>query len=653
MVKMNPVKIGDLSKFRIISDPQISPDGTKALFVHTIMVFDKNEYLNNLWFVDLATRKERPYTAGRNKDKNPRWSPEGSKILFTSIPPHKDEEEKKKPQLYVMDTTGGEAKRLTDLHSGVESPRWSPNGKNILFLSSIKENKTDSDVKIIKRLEYKFNGKGFYEGKRKHIFSIPSKGDKPKQLTKDDFDVASPEWMKDGKNIVFYSNISKDADKSREKFVYTIPANGGSLEKLIDKAMYISAIVPSPKNRNLAIVGHYFEKGLATKQDVYILPPNGVPKSLTSEFDQDIGTKLGCDLRVRTPAVNPKWSHNGEWIYFTSCYEGTAALYRVPIWQGSVEKVIGEADHSIEAFSISKENSIAYTVLNTRRPMELWLYKKKPRQVTKLNNNYLRKTMVQGHEHFNFKSNAGHIVEGWLMKPINYIEGQKYPMILHIHGGPRGAYGNSMMHEFQVLAAQGWAVMYTNPFGSGGYYEAFQAGLPGHYFEQDYADLMQAVDFVDNHYDFVDEDRLGVTGGSYGGVMTNWIITHTDRFKAAVTLRSITNWYSFFGTSDIGWTFGKQEMKGVPWRDEEKFMAKSPIRYVEKVKTPTMIIHSEEDYRCPMEQAEQFFTALKMLDIPTEFIRFPRENHDLSRSGKPEHRKERLEHLIRWFKEYL
>jgi acylaminoacyl-peptidase len=239
------------------------------------------------------------------------------------------------------------------------------------------------------------------------------------------------------------------------------------------------------------------------------------------------------------------------------------------------------------------------------------------------------------------------------MKPPGFDASKKHPLVLHIHGGPRGAYGNSFFHEFQVLAAQGWAVMYVNPWGSGGYYEEYQAALPGHYFEQDYDDLMRAVDVVIERYPWVDAGRLGVTGGSYGGVMTNWIITHTDRFAAAVTLRSITNWVTFFGVSDIGWTFGKTELGGVPWEMEDVFMEKSPIRHVANVKTPTMIIHSEEDYRCPMEQAEQLFTALKVLDVDAEFIRFPGESHELSRGGKPKHRRERLEHMVRWFKKYL
>jgi dipeptidyl aminopeptidase/acylaminoacyl peptidase len=277
----------------------------------------------------------------------------------------------------------------------------------------------------------------------------------------------------------------------------------------------------------------------------------------------------------------------------------------------------------------------------------------KDRQLTDFNRAWIVGLDLRTHENFTFKSSGGHNVEGWIMKPSGYKKGKKYPMVVEIHGGPRAAYGNALMHEFQLLAGEGYAVMYINPYGSGGYTEDFQSGLPEHYGEQDYADIMEAVDYCIKTYDYVDAARLGVLGGSYGGFMTNWIVTHTDKFKAAVTMRSISNWVSFFGTSDIGWTFGLKEMGGIPWIDEEKYMVKSPIRYVKNVKTPTLILQSEEDYRCPMEQAEQFFTALKFLGVTTEFVRTPGENHELSRSGKPKHREARLEHIVRWFRTYL
>ncbi|MCW4050334.1 MAG: S9 family peptidase [Candidatus Bathyarchaeota archaeon] len=652
MADLKPVEITDLAKITAVSAPQISPDGNRVVFVHSTMDMEEDEYYRDLWMADLQTGKAYQYTSGRRKDQNPQWSPDGSSILFTSTPPTKEDEEKKKPQVYVIDVAGGEARQVTDIEAGVDSPKWSPNGKKILFLSNVKREERESDVKVITRLSYKFNARGFYENLRKHIFTVPANGGKATQVTEGEFDVAIPEWTSNSRAVIFSSNLEEDADLVRRSYLYKVDAKGGEPEQLTNVLMNISGIKVKPGGKEIAFTGHDYHNGSGTNSDVWVMKEGKEPKNLTSDFDQELGTKLSSDIRVSSPGTIPAWS--GDFLYFNSCYEGATRLYRVNWKGGKVKKVLGGIDHSVESFTVNQEGKIAYTVLDTTKPIELWKRDgKKSKRVTNLNKDYVKKTDIQGHEQFTFTSNAGHSVEGWLMKPPGFDSSKKYPLILHIHGGPRGAYGNSFIHEFQVLAAQDWAVMYINPWGSGGYYEDYQAELPGHYHEQDYDDLMKAVDVIIERNPWVDPERLGVTGGSYGGVMTNWIITQTDRFAAAVTLRSITNWVSFYGVSDIGWTFGKTEIGGNWWEMEDVFMEKSPIRHVANVKTPTMIIHSEEDYRCPMEQAEQLFTALKVLGVETEFIRFPGENHELSRSGKPKHRKERLEHIIRWFKKYL
>jgi len=242
-------------------------------------------------------------------------------------------------------------------------------------------------------------------------------------------------------------------------------------------------------------------------------------------------------------------------------------------------------------------------------------------------------------------------VEGWIMKPQRGGSGP-LPTVVEIHGGPRTAYGHCFMLEFQLLTAAGHTVVFTNPRGSTGYGEDFAAKIPTNYGDRDYKDIMEAVDHVVKA-GIADERRLGVTGGSYGGYMTNWVVGHTDRFKAAVTQRSISNWYSFFGTSDIGYCFAEEEVGGVPWDNLQHYKEESPITYVENIKTPLLVIHSDEDYRCPIEQGEQLFVALKKLRKETMMVRFPGENHELSRSGKPRHRIERLNHIVNWFKKYL
>jgi dipeptidyl aminopeptidase/acylaminoacyl peptidase len=257
---------------------------------------------------------------------------------------------------------------------------------------------------------------------------------------------------------------------------------------------------------------------------------------------------------------------------------------------------------------------------------------------------------IVGHERFAFRSTGGHTVEGWLMRPPGFREDTCYPMVLYIRGGSAGCWGYGFMHQFQALAAEGWVVVYVNQWGNGGYGEVFQGEASGHYGEREYLDLMEAVDYVLGEFPFVDAGRLGVTGGSQGGFLTNWIVCHSDRFKAAATQACISNWYSDYGTSDIGWTFGRYDMEGTPWGDEEKYMSMSPIRYASSVSTPTLVVHSDEDHRCSLEQAEQWFTALKVLGVPTRLVIFPGESHGIR---GPKHRVEKINHLIEWFKKYL
>jgi dipeptidyl aminopeptidase/acylaminoacyl peptidase len=239
------------------------------------------------------------------------------------------------------------------------------------------------------------------------------------------------------------------------------------------------------------------------------------------------------------------------------------------------------------------------------------------------------------------------------LKPYGFQEGKKYPLVLEIHGGPHAAYGLTFNHEMQVLCSLGYAVLYTNPQGSLGYGQDFNNKTHLDWGGQDYRDLMQAVDEALLKWPWLDEERLGVTGGSYGGYMTNWMLGHTNRFKAAVTLRSTSNRFSMFGTSDVGYNNGNYEFDGKPWINYEHYLKHSPITYVENIQTPILLIHSEQDYRCPIEQSEQFFTALKFLKKEAVFVRFPNENHELSRSGQPNHRIERLQHLTNWFLKYM
>jgi Dipeptidyl aminopeptidases/acylaminoacyl-peptidases len=297
--------------------------------------------------------------------------------------------------------------------------------------------------------------------------------------------------------------------------------------------------------------------------------------------------------------------------------------------------------------------------MSSTRPSELFIYSGKGlRKVTSFNDELLKKSNLQVPERFTFKASDGQTIEGWVLKPANFKDDKKYPAVLYIHGGPATTYGESFQHEFYVLSESGFGLVYMNPRGSAGYGESFK-DLRGKYGTRDYQDLMEGLDYVIKNFSFIDEKRLGVAGGSYGGFMTNWIIGHTERFKAAVSQRSISNWISFYGTSDIGYYFAEDQIGGDLgndlWKDDlvQVYWDRSPLKYAYRVKTPTLLLHSDEDYRCWIDQAYQMFTALKLNGVQTKLVIFHKENHDLSRKGKPKNRIERLNQIISWFKTYL
>ncbi|MBX6342038.1 MAG: S9 family peptidase, partial [Thermomicrobiaceae bacterium] len=274
------------------------------------------------------------------------------------------------------------------------------------------------------------------------------------------------------------------------------------------------------------------------------------------------------------------------------------------------------------------------------------------RAVSAVNADWLAEVTLAAPERITYLGEGGVEIDGWVLKPPGFRPGVRYPLILEIHGGPHAMYGSTYFHELQVLAARGYVVLYANPRGSTGRGQEFVAAAMGDWGGVDYRDLMAGVDHVLS-LGYVDEHRLGVTGGSYGGYMTNWIIGQTDRFKAAVTQRSTCNRYNLLGTSDLVWSYGPWEFRGYPWDEPEFHLERSPISYVRRMRTPLLILHSEQDYRCPIEQAEQLFVALKLLGREVEFVRFPNESHELSRAGRPDHRVERLRRIVDWFGQHL
>jgi dipeptidyl aminopeptidase/acylaminoacyl peptidase len=647
------IRVEDLRKFKFVSDPQISPDGGEIAFVLSTIDHEKDAYERHIWMANRASGEVGQFTFGMGNDTYPRWSPVGRQLLFLS---NGRDPEEKRTQIWVIPRSGGEARLAVEAEESISNPKWAPDSKWVLFHSKVwTEEKPETDVKVIKRIKYKMNGVGTFEGRRTHLFYARI-GVKPRRLTDGEFDVEAASWSPSGKQIAFVTNMDEGADISRVTDIFIIPSSGGEPRKLTEGEHAISNISFSPDGKRLAFVGNDRPERLAVNQNLWVMPADGGEmRNLTSAFDRGLGMGVGADLRVATPDPGAVWSPDGGSIYFLTASTPHSNVYKVAAGGGPVELVIG--GRVIDGFSMSANGSvIAFNALDATHPAELWTRDGEGEsQLTSFNDRLLEGLDLSTPESFTFKNGLGKDIDGWIMRPAGFKEGERYPTVLEIHGGPRSVYGDGIFHEFQVLAAEGYTVIYTNPRGSAGYGEDYAEAVMGHYGEGDYDDLMVFVDEALKQCPFIDEARLGVTGGSYGGYMTNWIVSHTGRFRAAVTFRSVCNWVSKFGCSDVGYMqpesiSGRKTFWG---EDIMEQLRHSPLMYAGNVKTPILIVHSENDLRCPIEQAEQWFVALKLRGVETELVRFPNETHELSRSGKPKHREERLRHMIRWFDEQL
>ena len=639
------IEIKDLRKFVFISDPQTSPDGSRVAYVQTSVDYENDGYIKHIWLHDVASRKNSQFTYGGGKDSFPRWSPDGNRLLFLSS----GRQPESKPQLYVIGVGGGEAKLIADLETGVSNPKWSPDGRAILFSSRVwEQEKPESDVVVVKRIWFKLNGVGMFSGKRMHLFTVKSAGGKPRQVTKGEFDASTYAWSPDGKAIAYATNKEDDQDTSYIKDIYVMPSKGGEARKVTTSINSVSDI--SWSEHGLAYLGHDFHAQGATNTDIWVkdaLESKAV--NITEGFDRRVGGGMGSDLRFSTPGPGAVWGPNGEHIYFLAGDVPHSNIYRVKRATREVERVTEGI--TLDGFSYSEDFEVlSYNAMSAVELCELYVNGKK---VTKVNDRHLKNLRLSAPEMYTWTNELGDDIHGWMMRPQDFVEGEQYPTILQIHGGPLGIYGDGIYQEFQLMTASGYCIIYTNPRGSAGYGEEYGATLNGRHGTVDYKDVMDFTRDATKRFPFIDSDRLGVTGGSYGGYLTNWIITQTDMFKAGVACRSTCNRLSHHGYSDFGFNHGPSGNMGYPWRDEDKLLSQSPIRYAKNVKTPLLFIHSENDLRCAVQQAEEFFVALMELGVDTELVRFPDENHELSRSGKPKHREERFRHILRWFDKHL
>lgn len=662
----------DLYKLVFISDPQISPDGTRIAYTRTVIDDKTKECRSHIWLVNADGTCNRQFTAGPKADTTPRWSPDGKKLAFVS-------DRSGEKQIFVVPADGGEAYQVTRMRYGASNPVWSPDAKSIAFMAAVDpsdkpedyekpldpkekealENKKKDEPTVVARLKVKADAAmGLLSPRRNHVFVTDAEGIGPaKQLTTGEYDYASPSWSPDGAYIAVSSNRSPDADwETWIADIFVVPARGGELRQLTRREGPANLPVWTPDGKFIIYVGNKQEHGAATLAKLWKVPvEGGDPVPLTESFDRSVGNSCLSDSHYGASEGGPFISPDGKTIYFLANDCGRTSIYSVSADGGEVSLVLG-GDREIYGFSLDSSGTklaIAYSKPTLPGDVALFdLASHGEKTLTFSNKDLLDQVYVVEPELVPFNAADGWQEYGWMMKPVGYRQGQKYPAVLEVHGGPHSMYGYTFFLEFQLLAAAGYAVIYTNPRGSQGFGQDFVKAVIGDYGGTDYSDLMTWVDKAVS-LGFIDESRLGVTGGSYGGFMTNWIVGHTDRFKAAVTQRSISNWLSFFGVSDIGYTFTVRELEGDPVHDTEKLWKFSPLAYVDNVKTPLLILHSEQDMRCPIEQGEQLYVALKRARKEVEMVRFPGANHELSRSGRPVLRVVRLKHILRWFDAHI
>jgi dipeptidyl aminopeptidase/acylaminoacyl peptidase len=644
----------DLFRIRSLSDPQFHPDGRRIAFVVTTLSEARDEYLSTIWIVDVDGGDPSPFTRGSRRDAAPQWSPDGRWLAFVS-----EREKKGKGQLHVMPADGGEAVRLTDLKPGVTSPVWSPDGRWLAFVSRVggweepadeEERERSKPPRTIDVLKYKSNGVGFVYDRPQQIFVVPRDGGAARQLTVGPFDNHHPTWTPDSRHLAFVSARHAERDEDGAADVFTVPIDGGEPRQLTRTEGPVAWPVFSPDGRTVAYVGHVYAREVSRHQRLYTVPVGGgAPVCLTANFDRYCEPMAG--------ALGPQWLGRSGALLFQVEDEGAVPLYRVAAAGGAAPVRVVGGTRQVTAFSVSADGAlIAFTATEDTSPPEVFLCRSDgtgERQLTDLNREWKAEVARAHPEPFRFER-AGFTIDGWVMPPFGREAGRRYPALLNIHGGPTTQYGHRFFDEFQVYAGAGYAVVYVNPRGSRGYSEAFARAVVGDWGGGDYEDVMAGLDEAIRRFDFIDAARLGVMGGSYGGFMASWVVGHTDRFRAACSERAVNAMWSMYGTSDIGFWFQEAHAVGrPPWEDLKWYIEHSPLSYARDIRTPLLILHSESDLRCPMEQAEQLYVALKKLKRPVRFVRFPDEDHELSRSGRPRHRLARFRILLEWFGEHL
>lgn len=660
---MEQLKIEDFKNYRFLSGIRHSPDGKNACFVVHQMNLEENRYDSNLHILNVETGKTRKLTSS-NKESQFKWL-DDENIVFTAMRDEKDKEKSESleeiTELYKINIHGGEADKYLSFKkeigsyeflfdgSMIATVSFDLNNRELLYLegeeraSELKRRKEEKDYEVLDEIPFWSNGSGFTSRRRNRLALFNSDGSFNKYITGEFTDVESLRL-----------------NKSKDKAVIVATTFTDKMELTNDVLIYSDGKLSSPPliamnygyagfldDEHLVLTGsNMLSYGLNENKRIFTCRIDGSDfRDLSPELDLSLYNSVGTDSKYG--ASQEKTTDSG--LFYFLATEGTdCSLKRVGL-SGPIEDIVSITG-TVDGISVC-EGSILYIGMKENSLQEVYCPEKEE-PITSFNTNILMERTLSAPERLVVEKSASPDIEGFVILPAAFEEGRKYPCVLNIHGGPKTVFGNVFHHEMQLLSNLGYFVVYCNPRGSDGKGNAF-SDIRGKYGTIDYDDIMSFLDKAIETYDGIDSNRIGVTGGSYGGFMTNWIIGHTDRFKAAVSERSISNWISMYSTSDIGYYFASDQIGTTPWTDSDRLWWHSPLKYADKVRTPTLFLHSDEDYRCWLVEGLQMYTALKDNGIPARLCMFKGENHELSRSGKPLHRIRRLKEMTDWFGKYL
>jgi dipeptidyl aminopeptidase/acylaminoacyl peptidase len=641
----------DVYELTGVSDPRISPDGTRVAYQVWWIDRESNEYRGAIWVTPLdGSGEPRQFTSGERRDGSPLWSPDGRWLAFTS----NRRSERTASQLYVMPADGGEPHALTDAKEGVESFAWSPDSTRIAYAMRVRdpayeeEDEAKRAPRRFTRASYKLDTVGWIGDRRKHLFVVDLAGGEPRQLTDGDCEDDHPAWSADGRRIVFNALRGERWDVELVSRLYVVDASGGEPEALTGDDGSYDMPVFSPDGSRIAY-RYVLEDGTFPHNgQLGVMGADGSdPHLLTTSLDRQ------CETH---PLVRePLW--DDERLVFSVEDGGNVHLYSVAADGSAEPELLVGGERTIGLYD-ARAGRLVYTASTHTQPMELFEGAGQ-RRLTTATDSFTGGRELGEAERFTAISKDGTEVDAWLVRPAGFEAGKRYPVLLSVHGGPFTQYGTGFFDEFQVYAGGGYAVLFSNPRGGSGHTEAWgrairgpiDGGGPG-WGTVDYEDVLGVVDTALERFDFLDPERLGVLGGSYGGFMTSWIVGHTNRFKAALSERAVNHLVSAFGSSDIFWIFERQ-LGGPMYEHVDEWLRMSPATYAQQIETPLLILHSEQDLRCNVEQGEHLFILLRLLGKEVEMLRFPKESHELSRSGSPLHRVQRFEAILDWFGRYL